>query len=58
MGETSSGERTISKIELVDKVIYAWLASGDAVLIDAVGAMGVTDEMAWEGRGEDIGFRE
>ena len=58
MGESTSGGRTISKIELVDKEKYARLASGDAVFIGAVGVMGFSNETAWEGRGEDIRSEE
>lgn len=58
MGESTSGERTIFKIGLVDKEKYARLASGDAGLIEAVGVMGFSNETAWEGRGEDIRSEE
>ena len=51
MGESTSGERTISKIELADKVKYSRLASGVAVLIETVGIMGSTSETAWEASG-------
>ena len=54
MGGSTWGERTIPIIDLVDTLKYAWLASGDEVLIDTVGAMGDPSAVAWEGRGADI----
>ena len=54
MGGSTWGERTIPIIDLVDTLKYVWLASGDAVLIGAVVAMGDPSVVACGGRGADI----